>query len=133
MLGCAQLSTPTPFAKASQTPKERLLAFQQSDKKDGATIIVLRDDGFFGGACYHGIWINGVLAGRLEPAEVATFYVEPGDYVLTIGNVGTGSSVCDAQRDRVNRETSLRPGQRKVFRALWNKNDGMPDIQPHVQ
>jgi hypothetical protein len=129
--GCARLSTPTAVSKAVPAPAERLLAFQDR-KADAGAIIVVRDEGFFGGRCFHGIWLNGVLAARLEPAEKATFYVEPGDYILTVGNVGTGSSACDAHKDRIHRETTIRTGQQKLFRALWNANDGIPDIQPYI-
>lgn len=133
LVGCAHLSTPTAVSKATPAPPDRLIAFQAGGgTKDASTIVVVRDEGLFGGRCFHGIWINGVLAARLEPSEIATFYVAPGDYVLTVGNVGTGSSPCDAHKDRIHRETTVRAGQRKIFRALWSTNDGIPDIQPYV-
>lgn len=133
LVGCAKLSTPTPVRNATPTPSERLLAFQDQARKDLSTIVVVRDEGFFGGRCFHGIWIDGVLAGKLEPAEIANFYVEPGEHTLTVGNVGSGNSACDSHKDRIHRETTVRQNQKKVFRALWNTNDGIPDIQPYIQ
>lgn len=130
LMGCARLSTPIPYSEAIPTPKDRLFEFQQQNDKRTSSIIVVRDVSFFGGQCFHAIWIDGTLGAKMEPGETATFYLEPGEHLMKIGNVGSGDSICDAHKDRVLRETFLKPNQQKYFRALWNKNDGIPDIQP---
>jgi hypothetical protein len=125
--GCARLSTPVPYSEAVLTPVERLLEFQKQDGINSSSIIVIRDEGFFGGGCYHGIWFDGKMAAKMEPGEKATFYLEPGEHILKIGNVGSG--LCD-RPERNQRETLLKPNQVKYFRALWSTLDGNPDIQP---
>lgn len=129
LLGCANMSTPVPFAIAKPVPQERLLAFQKPSSDSNATLVMIRDSGFFGGGCYHAIWIDGVLAAKLDPEETATFYVTPGEHLLRVGNVGAGLCVRFAN-NWVQRETTVRPNQRKFFRVLWSPQDGKADIFP---
>jgi hypothetical protein len=128
--GCARLSTPVPYSEAILTPNDRIYEFQKQNEKNISSVVLLRDEGFFGGKCYHGVWFDGKLAAKMEPGEKASFYLEPGEHILKIGNVGSGGTICDIQLDRIQRETSLKPNQIKYFRLLWNKYDGLPDIQP---
>ncbi|MCK9987602.1 MAG: hypothetical protein AzoDbin1_04074 [Azoarcus sp.] len=132
LAGCARLSTLTPLPSAAPTPPDRLLAFQAPSKEASSSLVIIRDSGIFGGVCYAGIWLNGTLAARIASSETATFYLPSGEHILTIGNVGTGNSACDIHQDRTRREISLKEGQRKLYRALWNKSDGIHDLQPYI-
>jgi len=130
IFGCAGLSTPVPYSEAIQTPKDRLFEFQQKNEKRTSSIVVIRDEGFAGGGCFNNIWFDGTLAAMMDKAEIATFYLETGEHIIKIGNVGRG--LCATLRDRIQRETLLKPNQQKYFRLLWNKGDTIPDIQPIV-
>ena len=93
--GCA--TTPVPISKAKQAPADRVLAFQMTGGDKTATLTVIRDEGFIAIACYYAVHINQVLAARLDVAEFARFYVEPGEILLRAGRdpQGKGSCVVD--------------------------------------
>jgi hypothetical protein len=117
---------PTPPQNATQTPPERLLAFQA---RDGATaiVVVTRDTGLFGIACYYAVAINGSVAARLRGGETSQFYLVPGEARLkavpdpqatglcSIGQSGDGSDL------RVN----LAPDETRRFRLHIDKHGGL--------
>ena len=125
--GCA--TTPVPISAAKQAAADRVLAFQTvTDNKTG-TLTVIRDEGFIGSACYYAVHINGVLAARLDVAEFARFYVEPGEILLRAGRDPQGGGLCGVALDNwTQRETFLKPGEQKAFRLSIDSN-GKLDIQ----
>ena len=64
--GCA--TTPVPISAAKQAAADRVLAFQIVTDNKTATLTVIRDHGLLGSACYFAVYINQVLAARLDVA-----------------------------------------------------------------
>ncbi len=125
--GCA--TTPVPISKAKQAPPDRVLAFQISGGDKTATVTVIRDEGYTGSACYFAVYINQVLAARLDVAEFAQFYVEPGEILLRAGGDPQGIGLCAFASDMwTQRETFLKPGEQKSFRLSFDTS-GKFDIQ----
>ena len=120
--GCA--STPVPLSEAIPAPADRVLAFQTPDPGKKAVLTVIRDSWVFGGGgCYYSFWINNQLAARMDNAEVARFYVEPGEIVMKMGRDPEGTLLCRTGQDLwVQRETTLKPGEEKVFRMIMRES-----------
>lgn len=124
--GCA--TTPVPISAAKQAPTDRVLAFQIAAGDKTATVTVIRDEGFIGSACYYAVHINRVLAARLDVAEFARFYVEPGEILLRAGRDPEGGGLCGVDLDNwTQREAFLKPGEQKSFRLSIDLN-GKLDI-----
>lgn len=79
---------------AKPVPKERLLAYQEPDDKRTFPIIVTRDTGFVGGACYLELWIEDVKVGIFDRGETAKFYVEPLIYTAEVNWDQQGKGLC---------------------------------------
>jgi len=125
--GCA--TTPVPISAAKQAAADRVLAFQIVTDNKTATLTVIRDHGLLGSACYFAVYINQVLAARLDVAEFARFYVEPGEVVLRAGGDPQGTGLCGFASDMwTQRETILKPGEQKSFRMSFDQS-GRFDIQ----
>jgi len=124
--GCA--TTPVPAWKATPVPTSRLLRFQNKTPENTATLVVTRDEGFIGSACYYGFWINNVLAARLNPGETSKFYIAPGEYVLRAGRDTQGQGLCGIDADNwTQRETVVKANEQKFFRLSIDAN-GKLDI-----
>lgn len=124
--GCA--TTPIQMSAAKQAPTDRVLAFQTPGGDQTATLTVIRDEGFLGSGCYYAVWVNRILAARLDVAEYARFYVEPGEILLRVGRDPQGKGLCGLEPDNwTQRETLLKPGERKSFRLSIDQN-GKLDI-----
>ncbi len=128
LAGCAA-TTPTSPATAKPVDPSRLLRHQTPPEQAHAVLIVTRDSGFQGSACYYSVGINGQTAARLGVEETARFFLLPGEYVLRAGRDLEGGGLCAIGKEMWSQqETTLRPGETKRFRLRLNA-DGMPDIQ----
>lgn len=124
--GCA--TTPVPISAAKQAPPDRVLAFQTSAGDKIATLTVIRDEGLRSSGCYLGLYINKTLVARLDVAEFARFYVDPGEILLRIAGDPQGKGLCAwSQSDWTQRETFMKPGDQKTFRMTIDVN-GKGDI-----
>lgn len=127
LAGCA--TTPIPAAQAKPAPKERVVAFQEKTSANNSMAVVTRDSGILGSGCLYGFWIDGTLAARLDVAETASFFVEPGEHVLRVGIDPQGRGLCAAGSGNwTQRETILRANERKFFRLSIDQN-GKADIE----
>lgn len=127
LCGCA--TTPIPASTAKQVPDSRLLAFKAQPSGQFGTLVVTRDEGLLGSACFYAVSVNGVTAARLDVGEKATLFVEPGELVLRAGRDPQGKGVCSGDKDNwTQRETLLRANETKYFRLSLDAN-GKPDIQ----
>lgn len=127
LTSCA--SSPVPLNNATLAPSERLLAFQEVIQGPSGTLVLTRDKGLAGSACYSGFFINDVLAARLSPSETGRFYLPPGELVLRSGLDPRGKGLCGVRHDEwTQRETILREGEIKYFRMSIDVN-GKFDIQ----
>jgi len=111
--GCA--TTPVRSSDAVRVPKERLLAFQEKTEKTSSTITITRDAGVMGSACNLVVRINGTNSAQYGVGETGSFYVEPGEVILTVGYNLLGFSLCGTGKI-TTREAYLRSGETKYFR-----------------
>ena len=127
LAGCA--TTPVPVASAKQVPAERLLAFQSKPEGASGKLIVTRDEGFLGGACFYALSINGITAARLDAGETSAFFVSPGEVLFRAGRDPQGKALCALGQDEwTQRETLIRDKEIKYFRLSIDMN-GKTDIQ----
>lgn len=127
LAGCA--TTPVSPAQASAVPASRLYSFQQPTSPDSGSLVVTRDQGFIGSACYYALFINDTLAARYGQSEGATFYVEPGEVLLKYGRDPKGKALCGTSKDQWSElETIIKPKQTKHFRLTIDAN-GRPVVQ----
>lgn len=127
LAGCA--TTPTPLSAATSVPAERVLAFQQKNADDVATVVVTRDSGFLGGGCFYALWLNGTLSARFNPGESASFYLLPGEHLLKVGRDPMGQGLCALDPNEwTQRETIMKAKEVKRFRLSIDMN-GKTDIQ----
>ena len=125
--GCA--TTPVRHSDAIKAPQDRVLSHQTISDKATSTIVITRDEGFLGSGCYYAVFINTILAARLNPAETVNLYVEPGEIMLKVGRDPQGKGLCAVgQDDWTQRETIMRPHETKYFRLTIDVN-GKTDIQ----
>lgn len=92
LAGCA--STPVNNSERKALPADRMLAFKEKTEINNAKIVVTRDSGFKGGACYYSFWVDGVLAARFDAKESATFYIPSGERLLRAGRDPQGKGMC---------------------------------------
>jgi hypothetical protein len=126
LAGCA--TTPVPASEAKPADQSRVLAYQE-DSESAGTLTIVRDSGFLtAGGCYYAVFINQVLAARLDTGEKASFKVPAGDVTLKASRDPQGKGLCSLDQSTwMQRETSLKPGERKAFR-LYIDGAGRPDL-----
>lgn len=83
--GCALVSgcssNPISISEATPVPSDR---YYYAANDGAAKIVVTRDSGIRASACTVRFTIDGKLAAKMNPGEVATFQLEPGHHVLAI-------------------------------------------------
>lgn len=127
--GCATNSRPVTLSEAIPASAERVLALQDPINGPSGRIVVTRDKGWAGSACLYALYIDGVLAARLETHESATFLIPAGEHLLRSGRDPQGRGLCATfQNEWTQRETTLQPGETKHFRLTIDAN-GRTDIQ----
>jgi hypothetical protein len=114
--GCA--TTPVARGLARPVAADRLLAFNETPATPFGTLVVTRDKGFAGAACYVGLTIDGVFSACLDTAETAVFRVPAGDVLLRTEFDLRGKGPCRRENHgpATQRESSIRAGEIKRFR-----------------
>jgi hypothetical protein len=128
--GCVFLPSatkPTPPQNATQPPRERLLAFQQAREGATAIVVVTRDTGLFGIACYYAVEINGSIAARLRGGETSRFYLVPGEARIKAVPDPEATGLCSIGQgeDRSDLHVSVAPDETKRFRLHIDKHGGL--------
>lgn len=127
--GCVSAPRQTAEADVKTAPKERTVGFQSPVAGPHGILVVTRDDGLVGRACYYALSFNGTLAARLDEHERARFEVPAGEIVMKAGRDPMGQGFCGMDSYVfTQRETIIRDGETKKFRFVIGV-DGMPDIQ----
>lgn len=125
LAGCAtQAILPS---KAKPVPVDRIYQYQNRTDQNNSTLIVVRDSGMVGSACYATIYINGGRVAKLETQEKATFFLPSGEW--SIGTNLEGRGLCSAPNDRQERYISLKNGESKSVR-IFTDGSGNMDIKP---
>ena len=104
----------TPVAIA---PAKRLMGFQEPKK---SAIVVTRDSGSYGSGCYMGLRINDTNAARLDPGELARFYVDPGKVTLNIGGDPMGRFLCSRKGNGLSRDITIEENEVLLFRLYMD-------------
>ena len=124
--GCVMFPSatlPTPEDKARPVQRERLHAFQARSEGTSATLVVTRDLGIFGGACYYALAINGRLAARLDTGERSRFYLLPGEVLLSVGGDPQARGLCSiGQGDWSEQKVLLHPDETVYLRLAIETN-----------
>jgi len=115
-------TTPVTKATATRVPPSRIYAPQFVTQQAGATARVsfFRDSGFVGGGCTHTIFVNGVRAFAIEPAEYIVLYLQPGRYLFQLK---TGAGICPDID--ISQATTLEPGSNEAYRILLPSDGGL--------
>lgn len=108
-------STKISYHKAKETPAERVYAFQEKSAQFSSKITVVRNHAFGGSGCTALVSKNGVKAAEINNEEVVSFYVQPGEHVVSYGS-GKGFCATIDVIDSV--ETTLNKNQTKYFRLI---------------
>lgn len=110
-------------------PADRLMKFQSPSDGDSA-IVVTRDVGSVGSACYHAVFIDGMEVAKLATGERAVFHVPSGEHIL--GAWTTGSGLCGYREgtDRREQSTMLKTGETRKFRVIIDPYGGGVSIAP---
>ena len=127
LAGCS--TSQVPADKAVQVPADRVLAFASAPSTPHGTIIVTRDTGFIGGACYVGILIDGKFSARIDTGEVVSLYVPTGEHLVGLAKDERSDGACGWGELRKEQSTNISTGQIKRFRIGGDTNIGL-DIRP---
>jgi hypothetical protein len=110
-------TTPVSYENAKQVPPDRLYALQEPSGSDSAKLIVTRDSGAFGSACYVKLFLDGKKAADFGTSETATFYHAPGEIVAEIS-----SGICGSGNKEVG--VLMKPGETRKFRIYVDSFSG---------
>jgi hypothetical protein len=115
--------------KALQVPADRILAYAAKPPAPYGTIVVTRDTGWVGGACYVGILIDGKFSARIDTGEVVSLYVPVGEHLVGLVGDEISGGVCGWGDLRKEQSANVSIGQVKRFRIGGDTNIGL-DIRP---
>ena len=119
--GCS--TTPTSSGNAVAAPVERLSALQDPPAGEYATLVVTRDQGFWGSACDTVVSVDGREVGRIRAGEMARFYVKPGVIILA----AQATSLCPGGLKE--RQVKLDPASLVRYRISIDAS-GVMDLSP---
>ena len=115
--GCATTLVET--SEASPVTPNRVFAGEQLTGRPGkATLIVKRDRGFQGSACYLRIFVDSAAVADLDRGEKVVLHLEPGDHLLAVSPNGI---VCGRRAAETN--LALIAGQTATFRVGYGVVD----------
>lgn len=110
-------------------PSDRLLAYQ--NRADGLALIsVVREIGMEGGGCFFGLEIDHVLAARIDPGEIAYFYIKPGQRDFAVTRDPNGRALCGLDVGSPSR-VKLNVGREAENRfAITTRIFRRPEVEP---
>lgn len=123
LAGCS--TNPTTYEQAKAVESDRALAYQSKPNGDAGELLVTRDGGMLGSACYLGVFVNGKLSARIGPGERARFIVPAGENLIGAGGDPNGNGFCAIGGITMREVTaSVRSGETKRFRISGDMNSG---------
>src|SRR4051812_21503724 len=102
-------TTPIPSSHSVNVPAQRQMLFREPTT-ESATVVIVRDPGFYGSGCATRVLVNDRPAALVEAGEKVTFYIPAGSVIL--GAEPTG--VCGGGRIEI--EAKLDAGQKLFYR-----------------
>ena len=127
LAGCS--TSQVPADKARPVPLDRVMAFSTKPSGPHGTVIVTRDTGFVGGACYVGVLVDGKFSARIDTGEVVRLYVPAGEHIIGLSGDKIGGGTCSWGELRKEQSTVVVDGQVKKFRIGGDTQVGL-DIRP---
>src|SRR5690554_3555010 len=116
LAACA--TTPITVQDATIVPPDRVYAPESTG--DVYQIRITRDSGRRGSACTTRIYLNGINAADLEPAETVTLSVPAGRHILGVSQSPTGGRLCtgfdEVARSRHEIEVTAEAGETRNYR-----------------
>lgn len=109
--GCS--TQPIPTEKAGAVPSDRIWNKELTKQSDGKGIVIVkRDSGFIGSACFTSVYIDGEPVADLNTREKVTIYSAPGRHVLSATPHGwcAGGTVEVGAEVVINKPTIYRIG-----------------------
>ncbi|WP_240494244.1 hypothetical protein [Pantoea sp. 1.19] len=100
--------------------------YQIQNEEANAKLIVVRDEGYLGSACFTGVYLNNTRAAVLDPGEKATFYLKPGEWNVAVKGEG---KMCISDTVPSGRDINLQANQTKAVR-LFADPSGNVDVKP---
>lgn len=118
MGGCASHTVSRYTARP--VPQDRLLAYQVKPTGPSAQIVLVRDAGMSGAACFFAVHVDQVLAARIDTGEIVTLHVPAGAVHLHVAAGDPLSSLCGGgpATSFANRELVLADGDAVTFSIL---------------
>lgn len=129
LVGCS--TTQTSISDARSVPPAFVYANQPTNVDGGAKLTVVRDTGMAGGGCRFGLFVDGQRLADLDPKEMITVQVKPGQRILGVGPAANGKGLCAFNGSEMmrEREANFEPGQERHFRMSM-LNGGVLDLSP---
>ena len=117
VLGLASCST-TPVTQQSASPVAVGRLYQSAylgaaTNASDATVVFLRDAGFFGAGCSHDMYVDNVKVFAIRHGEQITIHVPAGQHFFRLE---TGGGLCP--NIATSQETTIAPGARQTYRFL---------------
>lgn len=127
LVGCSTSQVPAENAKP--VPPDRVLAFSTKPSGPYGTVIVTRDTGFVGGACYVGVLVDGKFSARIDTGEVVRLHVPAGEHLIGLSGDERSGGTCSWGSLRKEQSTIVQDGSVKKFRIGGDTQVGL-DIRP---
>ena len=115
LLLSACTTTRTPLKVAEPAHWSRVTAYNKELPTTTSKVVVVRDTGFTGSACNHGVAINEESAGEIDVGKKIAFYVEPGGLHVAVGP--SPGSICGLAKPWRSINTTIEDGETKYFRT----------------
>nr|WP_279291046.1 hypothetical protein [Pseudomonas sp. S25] len=114
--GCS--TSPVTEADAKPVPLERIyqssMVAGSSGYKDGqATVVFLRDSGYYGSGCSHDVFVNNVKVFAIRQGEFIRLALPAGSYFFRLE---TGGGLCP--NIATSQSSELKVGQEEAYRIL---------------
>lgn len=123
LAGCATTAIET--AEASSAPPDRVIGGEALTGRPGkATVIVKRDTGFQGSACFLRILIDAAPVAELGRGEKVVLHLTPGSHVLGVSTKG----LCGGRAAET--KAALAAGQTATFRVGFGFGFGDVFVRP---
>lgn len=121
LTGCSTNLTPSERARA--VPSDRVM-FAASDSAELGQIVVTRDAGLLGSACYLGVYVNGQLSARIGRGETVSFAVDPGNHLVGMGSDPDGKALCAINIPIREVSAEVEAGKKKKYRIYGDMSAG---------
>ncbi|WP_113391694.1 hypothetical protein [Escherichia coli] len=106
LVGCA--TKPVSNEQATPVPEKQIISTALLEKRDGTgEVIIKRDSGFFGSACFSRVYVDGKEVADLGTAQKVVVYPTIGDHVFSAWPKGVCGGGMSEQAGNVTTDRTL--------------------------